>query len=236
MQQIDAPVIFFPGTLCDERIWLPVWRQLKLSQRSYVPLQWADNLEQMLALSQDRLSQYEQPVHLVGFSMGGYIAALTALQCPANIASLTLIGYHPGGLSDAEMQQRKGILTAIERKRFSKMDKARLAHFFSPEELHIEDLTEVVVQMEKDLGAAVLANHIRSTTPRKDLIESLAKVPFKLHYITAQHDKIASAKAIGELCQNNANADFSMLENTAHMLLLSEPKKCAELITRHLSA
>ena len=39
--------VFLPGTLCDERVWLPVWKQLSLSARAYVPLQWANSLEEM---------------------------------------------------------------------------------------------------------------------------------------------------------------------------------------------
>ena len=99
---VQHPVLFFPGTLCDERVFLPLWRELNIAQRRYVPLQWAASLEEMLALSEDRILDNEK-VHLVGYSMGGFIAALVAQRNPANIASITLIGYNPEGLSKEEI-------------------------------------------------------------------------------------------------------------------------------------
>ena len=74
---VQHPVLFFPGTLCDERIFMPLWQALPAHQRRYVPLQWAASLDDMLALSKDRLLEGEK-VHLVGYSMGGYGAVITA--------------------------------------------------------------------------------------------------------------------------------------------------------------
>ncbi|MEP2603568.1 MAG: alpha/beta hydrolase, partial [Paraglaciecola sp.] len=53
---------------------------MNIPKRAFVPLQWAQNLDQMRMLSADRLDYFDEPVHLVGFSMGAYIAALTALE------------------------------------------------------------------------------------------------------------------------------------------------------------
>ena len=48
---VQHPVLFFPGTLCDERIFLPLWRTLSIAQRRYVPLQWAASQEEMFYLT-----------------------------------------------------------------------------------------------------------------------------------------------------------------------------------------
>ena len=69
--QIDQPVVFFPGTLCDERIFNSCWQYLDIPMRAFVPLQWAEDLAQMKMLSADRLAYFEPPVHLVGYSLGG---------------------------------------------------------------------------------------------------------------------------------------------------------------------
>ena len=42
---IKTPVVFFPGTLCDERIFIPLWQALNangnsLVNKAFVPLQW----------------------------------------------------------------------------------------------------------------------------------------------------------------------------------------------------
>ncbi len=232
--QIQQPVIFLPGTLCDERVWMPVWQRLSIDQRGYVPLQWAEEYEQMLALTDDRIENTSQKVHLIGFSMGGYIASLAAIKHPDAIASLTLIGYHPGGLSDAEITQRQGILKSIQQRRFKGMDRARLTHFFTESEMKLP-ATQTVLDMESDLGSAVLAAHIRSTTPRKDLTQALSNLTVPIHFIAAEFDKIAPSSLMATASENMRQANFTQIRDTAHMMLLTQPDKCAEAIHNNLS-
>ncbi|WP_460311756.1 alpha/beta fold hydrolase [Aliiglaciecola aliphaticivorans] len=235
MLEITTPIIFFPGTLCDERIWIPVWKQLNIAQRSYVPLQWADTLEQMQALSADRINSFEQKVHLVGFSMGGYIAALTALQFPDKIASLTLVGYCPNGLSEQEVQQRQMLVKMIDAKKPVTMNQARLARFFTQLEMQNADLVNIVKEMESDLGPSVLKAHVQSTTPRPDLSARLKSSNFPLHFIAGELDQIAPAKPIQELTSRIATADYSQIDGTGHMMLLAQPKAVADQLYKRLS-
>ncbi|WJG09735.1 alpha/beta hydrolase [Aliiglaciecola sp. LCG003] len=232
MTEITAPTIFLPGTLCDERIWMPVWRQLTLSQRSYVPLQWAESMEHMMALTQDRIDMFEEKVHLIGFSMGGYVAALAALDNIDRVASLTLIGYDPAGLSQQEVQQRQLLVKSIEGKKPVGMNTARLRQYLTADELNNNALLQPILDMEADLGNSVLKAHIQSTTPRKDLSQALQKIAVPVHFICAEQDKIADPLAIEKLAQPIKHASCTCLSDTAHMMLLSEPKKVALTLER----
>ena len=58
--QINQPVVFFPGALCDERIFNLCWQYLDIPMRAFVPLQWAEDLAQIKMLSTDRLAQFHQ--------------------------------------------------------------------------------------------------------------------------------------------------------------------------------
>ncbi len=124
-------VLFLPGTLCDERVWLPVWKKLPAMARAYVPLQWANTLQDMLALTSDRATQGEK-VHLVGYSMGGYIAALWALTYPERVASLTLLGYSPLGLTNEETTRRKQLLAVLKQGKFASRQSQYLANMIIP--------------------------------------------------------------------------------------------------------
>lgn len=228
MKTIEQPVVFLPGTLCDERIWVPLWQHMSFQQRSYVPLQWAGSLEQMIALTKDRIQGFNQQVHLVGYSMGGHIASICACESPANIASLTLIGYSPAGLSEKEMQQRKLLLKHLKHSSKMTMNKARLSQFVTDEELSNPNITQPIIDMEKDLGVAVLRDQIQATTPRQEMTSALAKMTFPIHYITARNDKIAEYQQV-ELASNACrNATHFTVEDTAHMMLLSQPQNIAK--------
>jgi pimeloyl-ACP methyl ester carboxylesterase len=233
---IRAPVIFLPGTLCDERIWMPLWHELNLEQRAYVPLQWADSLANMLALTTDRITSFNEPIHLVGFSMGGYIASLAALLKPEQVKSITLIGFDPFGLSPQELSARKFILKNIKTNKAdtAQMNTARFAQYFTEQEIQKTEYTQTIVDMSNDLGMATLAAHIGATTPRDDLTSKLAKLPLPQHFIVGQHDKIAPIANIRRYTDKNKQARLTELSNTAHITPLTKTNEIADLLHQTL--
>lgn len=236
MQQITQPTIFLPGTQCDERIWIPLWAQLDIAQRSYVPLQWAETLEHMMALTQDRIDSFDGKVNLVGYSMGGYIASLAANKNSKKIQSLTLIGYHPGGLDKSELSNRAFLLKAIKSGQKLPFNNARLLRFITESELQNSNIVSSMKEMDRDLGASVLAAHISATTPRQDTTELLSRFDFPIHFIGAERDNIAPIAQIQKANQMLSKSTIKTLSNTAHMMPLTKPNELAEALLSTLVA
>lgn len=221
---------------------MPVWRALDEtagdggapddSERSYVPLQWADTREQMLALAHDRISQASTQVHLIGFSMGGYIAALAALKNPAKVAFVTLIGYDARGLSHDETSRRKQLLDALTRGKYRGMADARLAQLISDPQQH-QPAAQTVLDMDADLGGSVLAAHTRATTPREDLVEQLRRAPFPVHLLAADKDTLVPLEEIRRTATDINAASFEILGTCGHMMPLEQPERVAISITQH---
>lgn len=231
MRHIDEPTLFLPGTLCDERIWMPTWRHVSFaeSMRCYVPLQWANDLAQMMSLTFDRINSFKQPVHLVGYSMGGYIASLAALD-HRNIASLTLIGYNPIGLTKEEEEQRLNIIKSINNNSYTPMSKARLAHFLTEKELENPEFAGTITNMAVDLGPSTLKAHFTATSPRKDLTGRLTKLRIPIHMVTAEHDVIADAESIKAFSETLEQGKYTCIPNAAHMMLLTQPENIADCL------
>jgi pimeloyl-ACP methyl ester carboxylesterase len=231
MQQANHPTLFLPGTLCDERIWQPLWHIVadNMPHRTYVPLQWANDLEQMLALTNDRINQYDQKVHLVGYSMGAYIASLAALATN-KVAKLTLIGYSPNGLSEQEMNQRKAIIHAIDNKTYKGMTKLRLKQFLTDRECENKALNDTVLSMSNDLGGATLRAQIKATTPRKDLTRKLQQSKLPIHCIAAEQDKIAPCARVKAFASASSHIQYTLIKDTAHMMLLAKPNQISNAI------
>lgn len=245
LPSIKSSTIFLPGTLCDERIWFPIWQRLNLHDRSYVPLQWAESLEQMLALTQDRIDQATSKVTLIGFSMGGYVAALASLQAHNvdKISQLILIGYSPSGLSQLETRAREFILKMIKAKQFAGMSQARLEQYFTLEELQQDipshakhnQMVQTILDMQDDLGSGVLFHQINATTPRQDLTQKLATHPIKQTYVSATHDKIAQCSDIKRHCEKAKQATFIEIKNSAHITPLSQADALANIIASQIN-
>jgi pimeloyl-ACP methyl ester carboxylesterase len=233
--QIDQPVVFFPGTLCDERIFNSCWQHLDIPMRAFVPLQWAEDLAQMKMLSSDRLAYFDQPVHLVGYSMGGYIAALTALENQSHIASLTLIASACDELPKNEIQQRQQLLTLIKNKQYSSMTEKRLKRFFHDCHHQHSEYLNILKQMEQDLGAAVLAAQVIAVQPRKNLLPVLAKCSFPIHIVSGEQDNLVSESTMLAMHKHLPNSDMTLIKKAGHMLPIEQSRALAEYLASKIA-
>jgi pimeloyl-ACP methyl ester carboxylesterase len=222
--------VFFPGTLCDERVFTSCWQHLEIPMRAFVPLQWAEDLAQMKMLSTDRLAYFDQPVHLVGYSMGGYIAALTALENQSCIASLTLIASACDELPNDEIQQRQQLLKLITNKQYTSMTETRLKRFFHECHREHSEYLNVVRQMEQDLGIAVLAAQMNATQGRLNLLPSLAKCAFPIHIVCGEQDNLLSEQTALAMHKQLSNSDMTLIKNAGHMLPIEQSKVLAEYL------
>lgn len=231
----SQPVIFLPGLHCDERIWLPVWRKMALAQRCYVPLQWANNLSDMLALTSDRIDSCDTKVHLVGFSMGGYIASLAALKLPQKVAALTLVCYSPFGFTPQQINQRQQLMRHIQQGNYTGITARTLKEHLAAVNLDNATLVETFKSMTEDLGQATLAAQLKASTPREDLSQKLADSALKIHLIAGKQDRVAQAEQIQDCHQQLAGSTFDCIDNAGHMLPLEVPDTLGHILNQYLS-
>lgn len=228
--KIEQPVVFFPGTLCDERIFADCWARLDIPMRAFAPLQWAEDLAQMKMLSEDRLDYFEQPVHLVGFSLGGYIAALTAIENPQRVASLTVIANTCNVLPEAELQARKLTLKLIKNKQYGGMTSKLISKLFHTDNAQNSEYQNTIKQMEQDLGSAVLAVQYQATQARKNLLPALAKAKFPINFITGEQDHLFSPDTLNSMKKSVPNSCTQIIAGAGHMLSIEQPALLAQFL------
>lgn len=226
---MSRPTLFLPGTLCDERVWLPVWQRLSLFQRRYVPLQWASSKEEMLALTSDRVLDDEK-VHLIGFSMGGYMAATWAIQNMLQVASLTMIGASPYGLTEEEEKRRAQLVTMLKKGNFQPEKQAYVSRFVHPSHHDNPEVAGVVREMGKDLGAATLLAHTTATTPRPAIVDKLKHCAFPVNIIAAKEDEVVPYRSLEQAASAISSGNLITVERAGHMCLLEQPDLLAESI------
>lgn len=232
---IVRPVLFLPGTLCDERIFMPMWKHMNINQRRFVPLQWANSLEDMLALTSDRVLSDEK-VHVVGYSMGGFIAAKWASLHAEQVASLTLIGYDGYGLSADEIARRKQMVSLLKNGNFRLDNPQYLARFVHSSQQQNENVVGVVREMGEDLGKNTLLAHTQATTPRDNMVNTLAKLTVPTCIIAARDDNIAQHSNLVKMADTISGAILHTMSDSGHMLPLEQPAELAERVTSFISA
>lgn len=206
-----------------------------MQSKAFVPLQWAENLDQMLALSGDRLAYSSSKVHLVGYSMGGYIAALVALAHPQKVASLTLVSSSGKSLASSELAQRKLLLTAIKNKQYKGMTNARIEFMLHKNNASSDNIKHIISDMANDLGPSVLATQTRATTERKNLLNQLGKQAFKTHFIVGEQDNIAPPAEIHLCAAQSKQFSVEVIPEAGHMLPLEQTDALARCLLKKLA-
>jgi pimeloyl-ACP methyl ester carboxylesterase len=168
-----------------------------------------------------------QAAHLVGFSMGGYLAlshmlvqSKTELQ---HVKSLVLIAASAAPLPAAEFQRRQQILQWLNKHRYQGMSRKRLAEFVHSSQLQNPLVTEPVLAMDQELGHEVLQMQLSQTSLRPSLMDQLAQIRCPVLIIAGQDDRLVALAQLQQMAALIPDARLVVLPDSGHMLPLEQP-------------
>lgn len=233
---MSRSLAFLPGTMCDERLWAPV--RLRLNQAfstSYIAIETRQTREAMFALI-DSAAASGGPLHLVAFSMGGYLALDYALSWPDRIASLVTVGSSAFGLTAGEAAERVRAIAMLEKHPYRGISRARLNQFVHPSHQSDPAVVGVIEEMDRDLGRDVLISQLRETSTRASLAPRLPELGMPALYIGADGDPFAPWASIEQMTALTPGARMIKASNAGHMLPLEQPDWLATQIAEYHSA
>lgn len=223
-------IAFLPGTMCDERIWSAVRQRLPARfSGHYVPTETQTTREGMLALI-DSAAVAGGPLHLVAFSMGGYLALDYALSHPGKVASVVTVASSAFGLTHQEAAERVRALAMLEKHEYRGISQARINQFVHPTHQSNPAVVEVIRAMDRDLGKQVLINQLRETSARASLADRLPELVIPALFIGADSDPFVSTETIRRMASLAPTAQMEIVESAGHMLPLEQPHWLASRI------
>ena len=101
----DTPLLMLPGTLCDERLFMPVLGALG-REATVLPLRGA---ESAAAMAQLVLAGAPARFSLCGFSLGAIVALEIMAQAPGRVERLALIGCNPAPMESERARARAAV-------------------------------------------------------------------------------------------------------------------------------
>ncbi|MED5595932.1 alpha/beta fold hydrolase [Janthinobacterium sp. P210006] len=228
-------LVCIPGTLCDARLWSRLAPALgDAIHVHHVPLHEARTRAQM---QQMIASHSDGQAHLVGFSLGAYLALEHALVHPQRVKSLTLIANSAKGLLPAEVEARQRIVTMLERNAYAGITRQRLRELLHPSHLQDAGITGLIQQMGLDLGKEVLLAQFLTTIDRPDLMARLPELDIPVLIVGAVDDKLVNPDDLRDMAARLPQATLHLLkDNTGHMIPLEAPRPLADAMRAHLEA
>lgn len=222
---------FLPGTMCDERVWAPVRSRLEPQfSTDYVAIEGEPTRAGMLGLIHSAASAGD-PLHLVAFSMGGYLALEYALDNPGRVASLVTVASSAFGLTEDEAAERVRALELLEKHDYRGIPKSRIDQFVHPTHQNDPAVVDVIRAMDHDLGKVVLVAQLRETSTRTSLTPRLPELEIPVLLIGADSDPFVPVASIHRMAGLIPGAKAVIARNAGHMIPLEQPDWLATQIS-----
>lgn len=194
-----------------------------------VPFGIEDLAQDMIKLLDD---QRIQQAHIVGHSMGGYIALALAELHPERVASLTLL--HSTAYPDTdegkanrlrgiEMIQHEGIKAFID---------GLIPKLFAPSNLSRQEIVELALEIGygTDPAAAVSAQNAMRNRPDRNHVLQQITAPILL--IAGDHDQVFPPERVFSVSRNSIQQ--ALIADVGHMSMLENPVECHRILQQFL--
>ena len=214
---------FLPGTMCDQRVWQPVRQRLEPQfSTDYVAIETESTRQGMLGLIHSAASTGD-PLHLVAFSMGGYLALEYALDNPGRVASLVTVASSAFGLTEDEAAERVRALDLLAKHEYRSIPQARINQFVHPTHRADPAVADVIRAMDRDLGKAVLVAQLKETSTRTSLAPRLGELDIPVLLIGADGDPFVPWGSIERMGALIPGARILEARDAGHMIPLEQP-------------
>lgn len=222
---------FVPGTMCDARVWQPVRDRVSSGfETAYIPLETARNAAEFRERFHQAFAAQDAPLHLVAFSMGGYLALEFAIDHPDKIASVITVCSSAFGLHDAEKKQRKAAIDYLEKHTYRGIADARIRQMVHPDHFRDEQLKQTMRDMDRDIGLDILKIQLRETSDRVDLYPRLSEIQCPALILGADEDPFLTPEQRAQMAEALPHGQSAGAENSGHMLPLEQPDWLAQQI------
>ncbi|WP_024955771.1 alpha/beta fold hydrolase [Sulfurospirillum arcachonense] len=223
---MKTTIYLLPGSMCDERLWSKI---IPLFDENYelihVPIPLKNNFcemaEELLAFFPDK------PINLLGFSLGGYLAAYFSVKYPEKIDRLFLASSSAKAFSHEEIQKREAGLNYIHNNGFRGLGIDRIRILLDPINHENKELINILQEMYAKLGIVALTKQIEAIVKRETIITGLVNLHHPMTFCYSSDDVLIKKSWMNIMSKRKKNAIFIEFPGAAHMLPLEKPQEFA---------
>ncbi|PHR73062.1 MAG: hypothetical protein COA66_04495 [Arcobacter sp.] len=224
---MKTKIYFLPGLMTDERLWKELFC---LFDDSYELIHVKIPLKRTFDEILEALCFKEEKINLLGFSLGGYVAAYFACKYPHRINKLFILASSPSSMYKDEIIKRSLAIEFTKKHGFKNLSAKKVISLLEEKNNKNTKLIKLVQDMYKDEGAYVFELQMKATLLRKDLLQELIRLNTSIYFFYSKHDRLLNHNSLLTLQEEHKKARFIINNGTSHMLPLEEPKKLHTLI------
>lgn len=225
-------IVFIPGTLCDENLFLSQLESLKRYTCVVADHSYSDSLSK---LSEHVFQEVTGPMIVIGLSYGGIIAMEMMRQNSERIVGLVLLNTnhrHPSATTKATQERFVGM---AELGRFEDITKDFLKDaMLHPENAKNEELRKTVMLMTQNTGKQKFVNQIKAQLGRPDSRDELHTYKCPVLLITGSHDSICTPSLHQEMADLIPQSELHIIEGCGHLSTMEKPEEVNYILNKWL--
>ncbi|WP_299813030.1 alpha/beta hydrolase [uncultured Roseibium sp.] len=223
-------VVLIPGLQADGISWLNLLGRLARQYPVTVPRghQFEDTI---FGMGERIIGQLPPRFHLVGWSMGGYVAFEILRRWPERLLSLTLIATTAAPESAFSRPRRTEALSVARSEGMRSYQTRNMKRcLFDPDSAD-PSLIEAIVQSSETLGLSALERQTQAILSRPDSRPDLGRCPCPVLIAVGKNDEIIPPENSREMHRLLPSAAYLEFENCGHC----PPLECPDEVFRSLN-
>lgn len=225
-------LLFIPGLICDAELWR---NQINHFKDQYDILvanhSQSDDFE---TLAQMIIDDAPEHFHLIGLSMGGYLAQEVIRRVPERVEKLALMATSSRLDPDDVRRIRVGLVQLASKGRFVGMSRQMLSSFVHESKLDDASVADVVYEMAKKTGSEAFIRQQKAILSRPHLQPFLKDIKVKTLIVCGDSDPRTPVEYHQEIADGIPHADWHILDDCGHLPPLEQPEKVNALMQKWL--
>jgi pimeloyl-ACP methyl ester carboxylesterase len=231
---VSIPIVLLPGLNCSPRLYGP---QLPALWRTG-PVQVADHTraDTMESIAASVLAAAPLQFHLVGLSMGGYIAFEILRQAPERVLKLALLDTSARADLPEQSERRRGLIQIAEDEHFKEINDILWPLLVHPSRQSNKALRVIVDAMATETGPEAFIRQQTAIAGRPDSRTDLPSIKSETLVVVGESDQITPPPLAHEIANGIPGARLEVVAECGHMSTLERPDVMTRLLVDFLGS
>jgi pimeloyl-ACP methyl ester carboxylesterase len=225
-----ATVVLIPGLACDAEQLAPQAQALRAAGHGVHDSLVHFHGLTLPAMAERLRAEVPGPLVLVGASMGGMLALHAALQEPARVRGIALLGSTARADTPELVALRRQACSLFAAGRMDEVLRANVAFAFHPNSARDPGLVARYLAMVLRAGAEALIRQNEAVMARPDLRAQLPGIACPVLVMVGEADQLTPPEQAREIAAAVPGARLEVLPGAGHMLSWEQPARVNALL------